>query len=230
MPEIIRGDETNGTRKSEELFITETSQIIDRSLIFDRWESLGPIVLDLGCGPNKKHENWIGIDQTNYKGVDLQGDVFEVLGKIKTGSVDHVYSSHFFEHIDDIFPLVKEIQRVLKVGGTLNVITPHFSNPYFYSDYTHKTFFGLYTFSYFTKENFFQRKTPLYHDFAEKLRLDDVKLVFKTTRPFYGRYAIKRVFNYLFNSSRYMQEFYEENLSSIFNCYELQFSITKDQA
>lgn len=203
-------------------------RIDDKSLIFDRWDSLGPIVLDLGCGPNKRHENWIGVDQANYHCVDLQGDVFDVLGKIENGSVDHIFSSHFFEHIGDVSRLINEITRILKVGGTMKVIVPHFSNPYFFSDYTHKTFFGLYSFSYFARDTIYRRRVPMYYDLSNQLVLNDVKLIFKSTRPFYVRYAIKRFFSLIFNSSRYMQELYEENLSNFIPCYEIQFTLTKE--
>lgn len=199
--------------------------IVDRSDIFKRWNSHGPIVLDLGCGPNKKNSNWIGIDKSYYPGVDLQGDIFDVLKELEDGSVDHIYSSHFFEHIEDVGKLVRESARVLKKRGTLKVIVPHFSNPYFFSDYTHKTFFGLYSFSYFAKESLFQRKTPMYNDLSDTLFLKDVRLVFKSTRPFYFRYAIKRFFGIIFNSSRYMQELYEENLSNLIGCYEIHFTL-----
>lgn len=201
----------------------------DRNQVFERWSTLGPIVLDLGCGPNKRHENWIGVDQTNYFGVDLQGDVFDVIEAIEDESVDHIYSSHFFEHIDDISRLMKEITRILKVKGSLKVVVPHFSNPYFYSDYTHKTFFGLYSFSYFARDDIFQRRVPVYQDLSDRLRIKDVKLIFKSTRPFYFRYLIKRGFGYIFNCSRYLQELYEENFSNFVGCYEIQFSLTKDK-
>ena len=199
------------------------ANIIDHSRIFSRWNSLGPIVLDLGCGPNKKSRNWIGIDKSNYPGVDIQGDIFAVLQEFEDQSVDHIYTSHFCERIEDVGLLVKEMTRILKVGGKIHVIVPHFSNPYFFSDYTHKTFFGLYSFSYFAQDGLYQRKVPQYHDFSQKLSLLDVQLIFKSTRPFYLSYAIKKMFGYLLNSSRYMQELYEENLSSFIGCYEIHF-------
>jgi hypothetical protein len=45
------------------------------------------------------------------------------------------------------------------------VIVPHFVIPYYYSDYTHKTFFGLYSFDYFGRpETQLKRKTPLFYN------------------------------------------------------------------
>jgi SAM-dependent methyltransferase len=216
-------DTTNQTRTVEPELITDKSQV------FERWKSLGPIVLDLGCGPNKKHENWIGIDQANYFCVDLRGDIFDVLSAMEDESVDHIFSSHFFEHIEDVSRLVREITRILKKNGTMKVVVPHFSNPYFYSDHTHKTFFGLYSFSYFARDEIYSRRVPMYNDLSDRLNLTDVELVFKSTRPFYFRYIIKRFFGFIFNLSRYMQELYEENFSNLIGCYEVHFTLVKDK-
>ena len=122
---------------------------------------------------------------------------------------------------------MSEITRVLKPGGTAEIIVPHFSNPYFYSDYTHKTFFGLYSLSYFATDKLFQRKVPTYHNLPDLLDLVDAKLVFKSTRPFYFRYALKRAISYIFNINRYMQELYEENFTYLINCYEINFNLKK---
>jgi len=35
--------------------------------------------LELGCGSRKRHANAICIDMLDYAGVDLVGDVFEIL-------------------------------------------------------------------------------------------------------------------------------------------------------
>jgi hypothetical protein len=52
-------------------------------------------------------------------------------------------------------------------------------------------------------------------------------LIFKSTRPFYARYALKRVFGLIFNSNRYLQELYEENLCYLFPCYEIRYVMQK---
>ena len=73
------------------------------------------------------------------------------------------------------------------------IVAPHFSNPYFYSDVTHKSTFGLYTCCYYCISTPLRRKVPTYNRDL-KFRLDKVDLIFKSTRPNYGRHAIKKVF------------------------------------
>lgn len=181
-------------------------------------------VLDIGCGPIKKKPEWIGVDMLDFECVDIVGDIFEVLNALPEGSISEVYSSHFFEHIDDLEGLLKALSRVLKKDGKLTVIVPHFSNPYFYSDYTHKRFFGLYTFSYLAEDKLFFRKVPRY-GFDASLSIEKVRLNFKS--PFLIRHALKLAMGYIFNAFNYMKEFYEENLSGMYYCYEIVYILRK---
>jgi ubiquinone/menaquinone biosynthesis C-methylase UbiE len=200
--------------------------INDKQGLIAKIKELPSVALDIGCGPNKKIPGAIGVDVLDYEGVDIVGDVFEVLGAIPSASVDSVHSFHFFEHIEDLPRLLGEIARVLKGGGELEIVVPHFSNPYFYSDPTHKRFFGLYTFCYYASESLFSRKVPNYQH-AIQFQLTAVDLGFKSSRPFYFRHAFKKVIGSVFNSCGYMKEFYEENLSQIFPCYEIKYQLRK---
>lgn len=203
--------------------------ILDRQDILSHIDGLQTVKLELGCGEAKKISDAIGVDALDYPGVDIVGDVFEVLREFPASSVDAIYSFHFFEHISDLSGLLNEITRVLKVGGELQVVVPHFSNPYFYSDPTHKTFFGLYTFCYFSHSTLFHREVPIYgRDVAFELLA--AELGFKSTRPFIVRHGIKKLFGRIFNCCVYMKEFYEENLCHWFPCYEIKYQLRKTGA
>jgi len=120
--------------------------------------------------------------------------------------------------------LIIEIYRVLKVGGKKIGIVPHFSNPYFYSDYTHKTFFGLYTFAYFSKNIFFRRKVPSFYNDID-FKINEVFLVFRSS--FFIRRQFKRIIEKIVNINKYTKEFYEENLCYLFPAYEVRFELEK---
>jgi ubiquinone/menaquinone biosynthesis C-methylase UbiE len=200
--------------------------MLDKNDFLNRLDQLDKVVLELGCGPNKKLISAIGIDAINYADVDIVGDIFEVLEKFPEKSVDSVHSFHFFEHIANFQELLGDMARILKPGGDLEVVVPHFSNPYFYSDPTHKTSFGLYTFCYYASESLFTRKVPTYQHTIQ-FDLISVDLIFKSTRPFFIRHGIKKLFGLIFNNIGYMKEFYEENLSYIFPCYEIRYRLRK---
>jgi hypothetical protein len=108
----------------------------------------------------------------------------------------------------------------------LETVVPHFSNPYYYSDVTHRTAFGLYSMSYFASGSPFKRQVPLYAR-PPLFHLTAVDLIFKAPRPFYARYALKKAIQLVANFSRGTKEFYEENCSYWLPCYEVRFLMTR---
>lgn len=184
--------------------------------------------LDVGCGSRKREPDYIGIDRRALPGVDLVGEAADVLSAIPAGVVGEIWCSHFLEHVDDFEAVLAEMCRVLRRGGRLEIVVPHFSNPYFASDPTHRRPFGLYTFAYLVADSPLRRQVPCYGDpLPLPLRLVGVALNFKSTPPFYGRHAFKRAVGLLVNLSRWTREFYEENLVYLVPCYELRFSLVR---
>lgn len=182
--------------------------------------------LDLGCGPLKRGPEYVGIDLLDLPGVDLVGDVFDHLEAMPDGWISEVFSSHFLEHLENPGDLLAAAARVLEPGGRLEIVVPHFSNPYYYSDVTHRRPFGLYTLCYLVHSSLFKRAVPRYGA-PLPLELERVHLTFKSPRPFYGRYAAKRTLGALVNAHRATQEFYEENLAWVIPCYEVRYTLTR---
>ena len=184
-------------------------------------------ILELGCGPRKRIAHSIGIDIINYDCVDIVGDIYEVLHEVKNQSIGQIHSHHFFEHVHDVELLMSELARILKSGGIVQITVPHFSNPYHYSDFSHRNTFGLYSFSYFARDSLFRKKVPHYTE-QTSFVLEEARLVFKSSPPFYFRHAIKKILQVIFNLNRYAEEFYEENCCYFFPCYEFHFRLRRD--
>lgn len=196
---------------------------------FDKLQNINihkPVLIELGCGQKKKIPGAIGIDIIDYPDVDIVGDVYDVLKSLPKNSIDEIYAFHFFEHVSDVSLLLAEIARILKTKGRVQIVVPHFSNPFFYSDPTHRSFFGLYTFGYFAKCSNFWRTLPTYA-LNDSFQLESVRLIFKSYRPFYLRHGIKKVFETLVNISEYTKELYEENFCYIAPCYEVDYRIVR---
>ncbi len=194
----------------------------------DRYKTLTlgkqKIILEFGCGPTRKFHDSITIDKIKLHGVDITADINKGLSFIPSNSVDEIHSYHFLEHIENLEEFLQEIHRVLKPGGKKIGTVPHFSNPYFYSDYTHSSFFGLYSFSYFSKNQTLRRKVPSYYNSID-FDVEMVKLIFAS--PFFERHYFKKIWQFFFNSTTYMKEFYEENLTYIIPAYEIYFVLKK---
>lgn len=200
----------------------------DKRGLLARPETLDDVIIELGCGPVKRYPGSIGVDMLDTDAVDIVGDAMEILGALPEGRAKLVTSSHFLEHVPDAGEMLDAMSRLLRPDGEIEVIVPHFSHPYFHSDPTHlnRLGFGLYTMSYYARDPIFRRTVPGYVR-RETLVLRKVDLRFKAARPFYGRYAIKRVIGALFNSCRYMQELWEESFCYLFPCYEIRYVLTR---
>jgi len=105
-------------------------------------ENKKPVILNLGCG-NDIRENCINIDITQP--ADLIHDLNQPL-PFKNNSVDVILASHILEHIKELNSLKKEMVRVLKYMGSLEVIVPNFTSPDAYGDPDHKHIFSYHSF------------------------------------------------------------------------------------
>lgn len=88
--------------------------------------------LDLGCGPQKAFEHFIGVDNcedTKLFGTPIVPDVrikdATDLRIFSDSSVDFIFSSHLLEHIQDTEKALREWWRLIKVGGHLCLYLPH---------------------------------------------------------------------------------------------------------
>lgn len=198
--------------------------VTDKRGLLPGLKNSGYVILELGCGNSKRFPDSIGIDFVDSLAVDIVADMNQGLGFIPDHSVDLVYSSHFLEHLDDLGFIMGEIFRVLKKEGKMTGLVPHFSNPYYYSDFTHKTPFGLYTFSYFTNQQPFRRKVPGFYNSID-FRINKIRIVFYS--PFKWINVYRKLFSIVFNSSRFMLEMYEAIFSSVISAHEIEFELEK---
>ncbi len=174
-----------------------------------------PVVVELGCG-RKRKPGRITVDRVDLPQVDILADLEEGLSFLPDGCVDEIHSRSVLEHIVNFEHLLREMMRVLKPQGTVHIYVPHFSNPYYYSDYTHQRFFGLYSFYYFVDaDHQLRRKVPTFYTDI-RIRVISLRLVFRS--PFRIRRMVKKLFGALFNAHPWLQEWYEETLCYVFPC------------
>lgn len=182
------------------------------------------IILELGCGPLRSIAGAITLDRLPLPTVDVQCDLEQGLPFVPDNSIQRIHSSHFLEHVGNLEHLLSECFRVLRPGGTFTGVVPHFSNPCFYSDYTHRHFFGLYTFSYFSKTDYFSWQGDRTYNTID-FTIVHMKYRFKSPVPWVRK--IKQIAESWINGSKARQEFYEGNLSGILHAAELHFELRK---
>jgi predicted SAM-dependent methyltransferase len=82
-----------------------------------------PVRLDLGSGPFPRGAGWIAVD-AYVDECDLKAPMWDL--PFDDGAVDAIYSSHSLEHVTkfQVPPTLAEWRRVLRPGGTAEVIVP----------------------------------------------------------------------------------------------------------
>jgi len=95
--------------------------------------------LDLCCGPNKRGQDWIGMDYWPFDGVDIVRDVRRGI-PFDDSTVGQVWCSQCLEHFngEDLIFIVEEVWRVLKNKGRFEVLVPNRESPNNGKDFTHK--------------------------------------------------------------------------------------------
>jgi len=193
---------------------------IDLDSLIDGGEK---IIIELGCGPRKK-EGRIGIDAVDLLGVDIVADLEEGLPFLPDNSVDQIHCRSFLEHIKNFENLMAEIVRVLKRDGTAHIFVPHFSNPHYYSDFTHSRFFGLYSFYYFVdSESQLKRKVPNFYTDI-RIKILSQRLIFRSSFKIINPF--RKLFGWFINRHTSIEEYYEENLCYIFPCQGIEIVFT----
>jgi len=185
-----------------------------------------PIIIELGCG-RKKTEGRITIDKVDIPEVDIVADLEEGLVFLPDNSVNEIHCRSVLEHIESFENLMTEIVRVLKQDGTAHIFVPHFTNPYYYSDYTHRRFFGLYSFYYFVNPEFqLRRKVPDYYT-KTRIRILSQRLIFRSSFKLLNPF--KKLFGWLINLHPLLQQYYEENLCYMIPCHGIEIVFTPDR-
>jgi len=185
--------------------------------------SPNPVVVELGCG-DKKRQGRITVDKMDLPNIDVVADIEEGLTFLPDNSVDEIYCRSVLEHIQNFEDLIREILRVLKKNGKVYIFVPHFSNPYYYSDYTHKRTFGLYSFYYFVEtEQQLKRKVP---NFYTDIRINIISQRLKFRSAFSILNPFKKLAGWFVNLHPVLQAYYEENLCYLFPCHGIEIVFT----
>ncbi|MEZ5346405.1 MAG: methyltransferase domain-containing protein [Pyrinomonadaceae bacterium] len=173
-------------------------------------------ILDVGCGANK-FEGSIGLDNNPRTGADVIHDLGVVPYPFDDDEFDLIVSHHAVEHIPDVIAFVEELYRITKNGGRIRLLTPHYTNPDWATDPTHRNHFNSYSFNQFIEDK------QLFEFYTE------VKL--KPVRTYVSLSNLWRALGIEFfvnldqrlPSMRFLRKFWEHYLSFIFRGKELQF-------
>lgn len=108
-------------------------------------------ILDVGCGWNKTPGS-IGMDANPKTHADVIHDLGSIPYPFPDSEFDEIICRHVAEHVPDVMSFIAELHRVTKPGGRITITTPHYSNPDWPTDPTHRNHFNSYSFNCFIED------------------------------------------------------------------------------
>jgi SAM-dependent methyltransferase len=103
----------------------------------------------LQMGPGREESFGIAVDNLRSVDPDVLVDLNRAPYPFRDDSFDAVYAFSVIEHLDNFFGVFGELHRILKPGGFVALLTPHFSNDGSYIDPSHKLHLSMRSFDYF---------------------------------------------------------------------------------
>jgi len=105
-------------------------------------------ILDVGCGTNKL-AGAIGLDNNPRTAADVIHDLGEIPYPFPDNEFDLIVSNHVVEHVPDVMAFIGELHRITRPGGRIRLLAPHYTNPDWANDPTHRNHLNSYTFNTF---------------------------------------------------------------------------------
>lgn len=106
--------------------------------------------LNIGCG-DRFLEGYVNIDKYPLDDSVVFGDLDSRIG-LADGCADSILLDNVIEHVSRVEHSMAEVHRLLKPGGEVTIITPHFTSISSWRDPTHRHHLSYFSFDYFSKK------------------------------------------------------------------------------
>ena len=162
----------------------------------------------------EEDESLISVDIVDLPSVNVVQDLNEDKWKFNDNEFDKIHCYMVLEHLNDTLHTINEIYRICKNNAIVNISVPHYSHTNAYADPTHKNFFAIDTFSYFTENN----DLNYYSKARFKIIKNDIEIETPRIR-FIGNFLTK-IFNH-----RKLKYFYEYYLSGFIPIHKIKVQL-----
>jgi SAM-dependent methyltransferase len=109
-------------------------------------------ILDVGCGINK-FPGAIGIDRNPRTRADVICDLDHFPYPFRDSSFDQLRAVHVIEHVSDVIRTMEEFHRLVRPGGRIHIVTPHYTDFSSFCDPTHRWHLNSFSLRYFGEDN-----------------------------------------------------------------------------
>lgn len=108
--------------------------------------------LDVGCGINKLPGS-IGIDRNPASRADVICELDQFPYPFRDSSFDALQAVHVIEHVGDVMKTMEEFHRLVRAGGEVLIVTPHYTDFSSFCDPTHRWHLNSFSLRYFGEDN-----------------------------------------------------------------------------
>lgn len=112
------------------------------------------VILNVGGG---RHSIDGAVD-IDFPEIDLE-DISSLRKWYADNTVSGIHCYHVLEHLKNPINALKEFQRILKPGGVLNIVVPHYSCQMAFQDLDHKSFYTLDTWKELFENPFYDKNS-----------------------------------------------------------------------
>ena len=109
-------------------------------------------ILDVGCGINKLPGS-IGIDRNQSSRADVICELDQFPYPFRDSSFDALQAVHVIEHVGDVMKTMEEFHRLVRAGGEVLIVTPHYTDFSSFCDPTHRWHLNSFSLRYFGEDN-----------------------------------------------------------------------------
>ncbi|CAM8378816.1 Methyltransferase type 11 [Candidatus Methylopumilus planktonicus] len=151
----------------------------------------------------KRLEHYQNIDKFPSELNDIYGNLDQKID-LPDACADEIMLDNVIEHVESAVHAIKEVRRLLKIGGVVHIYTPHFTSQSSWRDPTYR-----HHLSYFSFDIFFRAKNA--HYLGGKLILSMLgRLIFKISPE-----AYKKSFVIYFELQLFISNLKQFNLHAI---------------
>ena len=183
-------------------------------------------ILDVGSGIHRKVPDAITMDNFEHDSIDICHDVNVFPWPILDQSVQKIVFCHSISHFFDVISVIEECYRILKIGGTIEIVAPHFSSDNYYSDPTIRHSFGLRSMNYFCHNVDWEYK---YVAASNQLHLSMTRISFRECETSWRQCRKFNLLRYLGIEAliNFLPRWYEKFFCWMLPCGEVYFLLKK---
>jgi SAM-dependent methyltransferase len=109
-------------------------------------------ILDVGCGINK-YPGAVGVDNNPRSRADVLADLDHIPYPFRDNSFDQLRAVHVIEHVADVVRSMEEFWRLVRPGGLVVIVTPHYTDFSSFCDPTHRWHLNSFSLRYFGEDH-----------------------------------------------------------------------------